>query len=93
MNKNKKTTESEEEDLNNKNYKIVDEEEIWEMSFLGIISNGRTKLISKAMKLLLLAIDMILLLFVGFAITFFYMGSNVGWIFIFLSIVRYITRK
>lgn len=63
------------------------------MNFFGIISDERTKFITKIKKLIGLMVDLIFLLLIGFAVLFFYLKSQVGWIFVFLAITRYITEK
>jgi len=37
--------------------------------------------------------DIIFILLIGFAVVFFYLGSQVGWIFIILGIIRYLTKN
>jgi len=65
-----------------------------EMNFFDIISDGRTNFSTKLGRLIALMFDITFILLAGFSIIFFYLDSiGVGWIFVFLSIVRYITRN
>lgn len=65
-----------------------------EMNFFSILSDGRTRPLTKMINLVVLMFDLIFLLLLGFGILFLFLNSKMaGYVLIFLALVRYLTKN